>query len=152
MGVTITLTEAQAAGIAELIALAERGREDFTHQAEHGDYSPDDIAAADAQWEAAQATAAALATQQRPGVIHPVIAAVEEWITCAAGMDTDGIWCCFTCAEAETTAEIARAAGRGDIADMILKLHAEGDDDPDDAHYQGDRPASADKLPEISRN
>lgn len=136
MAVTITLTDDQAAGIAELIDLAERGREDFTHQAAHGDYSPEDITAAEARWKAAQATAAALADQQRGGIIHPIIAAVEDWITCAAGMDTGNIWDHFTCAEAEATADIARAAGREDIAAMILRLHAEGDDDPEDLHHQ----------------
>ena len=37
--------------IDELISLAKRGHEDFHYQAEHGDYSPDDIAAMDDQWE-----------------------------------------------------------------------------------------------------
>ena len=137
MAVTVTLTNDQAAGIAELISMAERGREDFTYQAAHGDYTAEDIAAADTRWKAAQATAEALTAQQRPGVIHPVIAAVEDWTTCAAGMDTDNIWNHFTCAEADATADIARAAGREDIAAMILRLHAEGDE-PGDSHHQDD--------------
>lgn len=133
---TITLTDEQAAGIAELIELAERGRADFTHQAAHGDYTAEDITAAETRWKAAQATAAALKNQQqRPGVIHPVIAAVEDWLPVAAGMDTENIWDHFTCIEAEATAAIAAAAGRADIAALILDLHAAADA-PGDTHYQ----------------
>lgn len=135
MAVTITLTEAQATGIAELIELAERGREDFCHQAAHGDYSDTDTAAAETRWKAAHATAEALTAQQAPGVEHPIIAAVESWITHAARMDTDNLWEHFTCSEAEATANIARAAGRHDIAGTILDIHSLTDD-PYDDHYR----------------
>lgn len=43
---TITFTEDQAQGLAELIDLAERGREDFEYQASFGDYTEDDMQAA----------------------------------------------------------------------------------------------------------
>lgn len=135
MTVTITLTDDQAAGIAALIELAERGREDFTHQAEHGDYSPEDLAVAQAQWKATEATAAALDAQQVSGTTHPIIAAVENWLPYAARMDTDNIWEHFTCTEVDATADIAHAAGREDIATMILELHAQGDE-TEDLHHQ----------------
>lgn len=135
MAVTITLTEAQAAGIAELIELAERGREDFCHQAAHGDYSDTDTAAAETRWKSAKAAAEALTAAQAPDVAHPIIAAVENWITYAARMDTTNLWEHFTCTEAEATANIARAAGRNDIAGTILEIHSLTDD-PGDDHYR----------------
>jgi len=44
-------------GIDELLNMAERGRDDFEHQASYGDYSPADRAAADRRWLLAQKVA-----------------------------------------------------------------------------------------------
>lgn len=63
MSATIVLTDDQAAGIGELIALAERGREDFLYQAGFGDYTEEENAEATERWEAAQAAAHALHQQ-----------------------------------------------------------------------------------------
>lgn len=60
---TISLTEEQARGLAELIDLAERGREDFEHQASFGDYAEDDMQAAEASWQRAQVTAEMLRSE-----------------------------------------------------------------------------------------
>lgn len=60
---TISLTEEQARGLAELIDLAERGREDFEHQASFGDYAQDDMQAAEASWQRAQVTAEMLRSE-----------------------------------------------------------------------------------------
>ncbi|MGP9587240.1 hypothetical protein ACT3TB_16445 [Micrococcaceae sp. AOP34-BR2-30] len=133
MTVTITLTDDQAAGITALIEMAERGRENSEAQNTRGNATGDNLAA--------QVTAAALADAQRPGVAHPIIEAVERWIVCAADMDTDNLWEHFTCNEAEATANIARAAGRADIADTILDLHSQSDD-PGDMHYRPDSTAN----------
>ncbi|MFF3692014.1 hypothetical protein [Streptomyces sp. NPDC002221] len=45
----------------------------------------------------------------------------------------------FTCSEAEGIAEFFRAVEHPDVADLWLECHAEGDDDEDDLHYQGER-------------
>jgi len=52
-------------GIEELLSMAERGREDFEHQAAYGDYSTADRAAADRRWLLAQAVAKLLAGEAR---------------------------------------------------------------------------------------
>lgn len=135
MALTITLTDRDAEGLAELIELAHRGREDFTHQASFGDYSAADQHAAAQRWEAAQRAAAALASQQT-GQPHPVVTAAEDWADMAQHMDTDNLWEHFTCIEAEATARIAHAAGRKATAEMILDRHAEADTDPDDMHHR----------------
>ncbi|AMM22791.1 hypothetical protein AX769_21890 (plasmid) [Frondihabitans sp. PAMC 28766] len=48
------------AAVAELVDLAQRGHEDFEHQAGYGDYSPTDVDAARARWYAVQQLTAAL--------------------------------------------------------------------------------------------
>lgn len=138
MAVTITLTDAEAAAIPELIDLAQRGREDFQHQAAHGDYTTEDLAHAETRHKAAQAAADALTAQCAPTdqavTGHPVIQAVEKWLPIADGMDTENIWDHFTCIEAEAVAAIARAANAPGIANLILSLHSDGDEEGDD-HY-----------------
>lgn len=52
------------AGVAELIALAARGRQDFLDQAEYGDYSQDDQDAATLRWVTAHNAAVAVRRQQ----------------------------------------------------------------------------------------
>lgn len=47
-------------GVDELLSLAERGREDFLHQARHGDCSQQDQANAARRWAAARQAAAAI--------------------------------------------------------------------------------------------
>jgi hypothetical protein len=59
-GHVLVLDENTAAGIAELLSLAERGRADFEHQAGYGDYAPEDRADADRRWSLALAAAEAL--------------------------------------------------------------------------------------------
>ena len=135
MTVTVTLTDAQAEAVAELIELAHRGREDFTYQAAHGDYTAEDITDAQRRWEAAQSAAAALTAQAEARAPHPVITAAEKWVKIARGMSTENIWEHFTCIEAEATATLASAAGRDDVAAMIRELHATTED-PDDDHYR----------------
>lgn len=54
------------AGIAELLALAERGRQDFLEQAERGDYSQDDEDAATLRWVTAHNAAVAIRRHLRP--------------------------------------------------------------------------------------
>ena len=44
-------------GIDELLSMAQRGREDFEHQASFGDYTAEDRAAADRRWILAEAVA-----------------------------------------------------------------------------------------------
>ena len=48
------------------------------------------------------------------------------------------VWGGLTCTEAESLAGIFAAAGRQDVHDFIIDQHADGDDDPEDAHYKGD--------------
>lgn len=60
---TITFTEDQAQGLAELIDLAELGREDFEYQASFGDYTEDDMQAARASWQRSQVTAEMLRSE-----------------------------------------------------------------------------------------
>ena len=60
---TITFTEEQARGLAELIDLAERGREDFEYQASFGDYAQDDMQAAEESWQRSQVTAEMLRSE-----------------------------------------------------------------------------------------
>ena len=60
---TITFTEEQARGLAELIDLAERGREGFEYQASFGDYTEDDMQAAEVSWQRAQVTAEMLRSE-----------------------------------------------------------------------------------------
>lgn len=51
----LVLDEATLAGLAHLVELARRGREDFNHQAEAtADYSDEDVRAAGAAWSLAQ--------------------------------------------------------------------------------------------------
>lgn len=135
MAVTLTLTDAQAEGIAEIIELAHRGREDFIQQAAYGDYTAEDTNAAQHRWEAAQSAAETLSAHTESRTPHPVIAAAEEWVKIAQRMSTENIWDHFTCIEAEATAKLAHATGREDIARMILELHA-ATDDPEDDHYR----------------
>lgn len=59
-GRVLILDEDTAAGVAELLSMAERGRADFEHQASYGDYSAEDRATADHRWSLAQAAAEAL--------------------------------------------------------------------------------------------
>lgn len=136
MAITLNLTQRQAAGLAELISLAQRGREDFEAQAETGDYSSADQDAAAARWRLAQEAIAGVNAQQCQG---PQIAleALEEWADVARGMFDCEAWGSFTCIEAEATAELARVIGRDKIAEMIIECHARGDDDPEDDHYIG---------------
>lgn len=124
MAVTITLTETAAEGIAELIDLAQRGREDFTHQAAYGDYT------AEARWHTAQQTIAALADADTA-----LSQALARWAdTAAASSPGPGPWDHHTCQEAEAAAELAHQAGRDDAAAAILRIHAEGDDHGDADH------------------
>lgn len=60
---TITFTEEQARGLAELIDLAERGREDFEYQASFGDYTEDDMQTAEVSWQRSQVTAEMLRSE-----------------------------------------------------------------------------------------
>lgn len=133
MATTLNLTQRQAAGLAELIALAQRGREDFEAQAESGDYSSEDQEAAAARWELAQEAIAGVNAQQCQG---PQIAleALEEWADLARGMWDCEVWVQLTCSEAEGFANLARSIGRDGIAKMILDLHATSDEEDDD-HY-----------------
>lgn len=133
MAITITLTDDQADGLTELIDLAQRGREDYQHQAQHGDYSTADQRGADARWALAESTAGALKAQGA-GAPHPVVTAVEEWSTVAITIDTDNVWEHFTCIEIEAIAQVARAACRPDVAAQMIELHAICDD-ADDLHH-----------------
>ncbi|WP_143660015.1 hypothetical protein [Streptomyces sp. WZ.A104] len=45
----------------------------------------------------------------------------------------------LTCSEAESLADFFRAVDHPHVADLWLECHAEGDDDEDDLHYQGER-------------
>lgn len=138
MAITLNLTERQAQGLAELIELAQRGREDFEHQAKTGDYSEIDKHEAAKRWDYARDTIKAVETQQCCG---PLLAleALEAWVEVARGMYDCDSWMGFTCIEAEATAELARVIGREEVANMIIEAHTEGDDDPEDAHYKGNK-------------
>lgn len=59
-GRVLVLNEDAAAGVAELLSMAERGRADLEHQASYGDYSAEDRAAAGRRWGLAQAAAEVL--------------------------------------------------------------------------------------------
>lgn len=70
MAITLNLTERQTAGMAELIALAQRGREDFETHATAGDYSAEDQTAAAARWKTAQDAIKAVETQKCCGPLN----------------------------------------------------------------------------------
>lgn len=61
--VSIVIGPEHLAGLQELLALAERGRDDFLRQAEHSDYSDDDQADATLRWVTAHNAAVALRHQ-----------------------------------------------------------------------------------------
>lgn len=136
MAITLNLTERQTAGMTELIALAQRGREDFETQATAGDYSAEDQTAAAARWKTAQDTIKAVETQKCCGPLN-ALEAIEEWVEKARYMYDCDAWGSFTCSESEAFAELARSIGRDEVAKMIIECHAEGDDDPEDDHYKG---------------
>lgn len=135
MAITLNLTERQLEGLAELIVLAKRGREDFEHQAKSGDYSETDKREDAKRWDCAQATIKAVEAQRCCGPLA-ALEAVEEWVEKAVGMYDCEAWGSFTCSEAEAFAELARSIGRDEVASMIIESHAEGDDDPEDDHYR----------------
>lgn len=41
----------------------------------------------------------------------------------------------MSCHEVEAIADVLRAAGAEDAADIIVEAHSTGDDDPDDSHH-----------------
>lgn len=123
MAVTITLTDTQAAAIPALIDQAARGR--AADQATAAD--PPQVSTPKSEAEAA---AKALMHQQTR-ITHPVLDAADTWGKRARAMADDDIWIHFNCAEADACADLIRAAGHPDVAEMILNLHAE-DDDPDE--------------------
>lgn len=57
------------AGLAELLALAERGRQDYQHQAQYGDYNQKDQDEATVRWVSAR-NAALVIRQQIPSALH----------------------------------------------------------------------------------
>lgn len=61
----IVLGQQHSVGIEELLSLAERGREDFLHQARHGDYTSAEEEDAAQRWAAASRAADAIRCRLR---------------------------------------------------------------------------------------
>lgn len=57
----------------------------------------------------------------------PLETAVREMLIQLAAVDTDNVWEHFTCLEIEAIANVARVAGRRDVADQMIELHHEFD-------------------------
>lgn len=134
MATTLHLTDQQAAGLQELIALAVRSREDFQKQASFGEHSPEAVAAAQQRWNAAQATIRSIEIQQ--GQRGPAaLDALDQWAEVIWHLDDCDTWSRFRCEELEVTAELARVIGRDELADRLLFMHSFGDVEEEDQHH-----------------
>lgn len=69
MGIELSLTQHDIAGLQYLVEMAQRGREDLEYQAGFGDYSQADVVAAEQLWQHARETA-----QRLVGQIHGQLA------------------------------------------------------------------------------
>ena len=136
MALNVLLSGRQAAGLAEVFVLAERGRGDFLRQAGCGDAGAQERAAAQRRWDAASQAMRAIGAQLACQPAQGALEALEWWAQVMGGLDTPGTWETFTCQELEATADLARAAGRGDVAGMMIHLHALGDYDQEDQHHE----------------
>ena len=68
-------------------------------------------------------------------------------------LDTLGTWESMTCTEVESIADLMRHIGRGTVADMIIELHAEGDEWEDMHHpdYDPEEMERADRADRAER-
>lgn len=68
--------------------------------------------------------------------VSEVLAAVDTLIQVTSDMTHDcEPWTAFNCSEVEAIVGVIHAAGRPELASIIIELHAHGDDDPDDEHH-----------------
>ena len=130
MALDVLLSEQQAAGLVEVFALLERGQQLGRGGGE---------SALPGHWEGAREAVriigAQLACQPAQGTLC-ASEVLERWAQVMGKLDTPGTWETFTCQELEATADLARAAGREDVAGMMIHLHALGDYDQEDQHHE----------------
>lgn len=61
---------------------------------------------------------------------------VEELADAMAGLDTGEVFCCMTCTEAQSLADVLTAGGHPETAAFVLEQHAMSDREEDDAHHE----------------